>query len=125
MSNILIVEDDDNQRLLYREIFEADGFEVVEADDGRTALACIQRDPPDAVILDINMAGMDGLQTLLRIHDMNRKLPVVINSAYAAYRNRYVSWIASAYVVKSSNPGELQRAVRTALDEGRGGNGCP
>jgi DNA-binding response OmpR family regulator len=115
MSNILIVEDDANQRLLYREIFEAEGFEVVEAGDGRTAIASIQRDPPDAVILDIAMPGMDGLQTLLRIHDMNRKLPVVINSAYAAYRDRYTSWLADAYVVKSSNPGELQCAVRAAL----------
>lgn len=123
MSNILIVEDDDYQRLLYREIFEAEGFAVVEACDGRTALACIQRDPPDAVILDIAMPGMDGLHTLLRIHDMNRKLPVIINSAHAAYRDRYLSWIASAYVIKSSNPGELQRAVRTALDEVRGGTG--
>jgi two-component system, response regulator, stage 0 sporulation protein F len=125
MSNILIVEDDDNQRLLYREIFEAEGFEVVEAGDGRTAITCIQLDPPDAVILDIAMPGMDGLQTLQRIHDMNRKLPVVINSAYAAYRDRYISWLADAYVVKSSNPGELQRAVHAALDEARDRTGCP
>jgi CheY-like chemotaxis protein len=115
MARILIVDDDDNQRLLYRELFEDEGYEVAEAGDGRQALACIQRDPPDAVILDINMPGMDGLETLARIHDLNRRLPVVLHSAYAAYQDQFVSWIADAYVTKSSNPEDLKQAVRAVL----------
>jgi CheY-like chemotaxis protein len=115
MARILLVEDDDNQRLLYREELEDEGYEVLEARDGREALARIERDPPDAVVLDINMPGIDGLQTLTRIHDLNRKLPVVLNSAYAAYRDQFVSWIADAYVTKSSNTQELRQAVRTVL----------
>jgi CheY-like chemotaxis protein len=120
MARILIVEDDDNQRLLYRETFEGEGFEVSEARDGKAALACIERDLPDAVILDIAMPGMDGLQTLTRIHDLRPKLPVVLNTAYAAYESRYVSWIADAYVIKSSNPDRLRRAVLKVLDDARG-----
>lgn len=115
MPRILIVEDDDNQRLLYREVFEDDGFEVVEARDGRDALAQIERDPPDVVVLDINMPGLDGLQTLTRIHDLNRSLPVILHSAYAAYQDQFVSWIADAYVTKSSNPDDLTQAVRAVL----------
>jgi CheY-like chemotaxis protein len=116
MTRILIVDDDDHQRLLYREEFEDDGFEVVEARDGREALACIERQCPDAVVLDINMPGMDGLHTLTRIHDLNRRLPVILNSAYAAYQDQFVSWIADAYVTKSSDPRALRRAVRDVLE---------
>jgi CheY-like chemotaxis protein len=115
MPRILIVDDDDNQRLLYRELFEDEGYTVVEASDGRAALACIERDPPDVVVLDINMPGMDGLQTLTRIHDINRRLPVILHSAYAAYKDQFVSWIADAYVTKSSNPDDLTRAVGMVL----------
>ena len=115
MATILIVEDDDHQRLLYREEFEGDGYEVLEARDGREALACIRASPPDAVVLDINMPGVDGLHTLARIHDLNRRLPVILNTAYAAYKDQFVSWIADAYVTKSSNTGELRDAVRTVL----------
>jgi CheY-like chemotaxis protein len=115
MPKILVVEDDDNQRLLYREAFEDEGYEVVEAADGRAALRCIEDAAPDAVVLDIHMPGMDGLHTLERIHDLNRKLPVVLNTAYAVYKDQFVSWIADAYVTKSSNLGELKHVVGAVL----------
>jgi CheY-like chemotaxis protein len=116
MTKVLIVEDDDNQRLLYRGEFEGEGYEVIEARDGREALARIRQDPPDAVVLDINMPDMDGLHTLARIHDLDHRLPVVLNSAYAAYKDQYVSWIADAYVTKSSNLAELRQAVRRVME---------
>ena len=115
MTRILIVEDDDNQRLLYREGLEEQGYEVVEVRDGVEALPAIERHTPDAVVLDINMPGMDGLSTLARIHDRHRRMPVILNSAYSAYRDQFVSWLADAYVTKSSNPGELHEAIRHAL----------
>ena len=115
MTRILLVEDDDHQRLLYREEFEGEGYDVVEACTGREALARVENDRPDAVVLDINMPGMDGLHTLARIHDLNRRIPIVLNSAYASYKDQFVSWIADAYVTKSSNLDELKSAVRGVL----------
>ncbi len=115
MTRILIVEDDDNQRLLYREDFEERGYEVLEARDGVEALAAIARHSPDAVILDINMPGLDGLATLTRIHERYCRLPVVLNSAYSAYGDQFVSWIADAYVTKSSSPEPLREAVRSVM----------
>ena len=120
MAKILIVEDDANQRLLYRETFEDEGFEVIEAPNASTAIECVGRECLDLVVLDINMPGMDGLEALVRIHNSNRRLPVVIHSAYAEYRNQYKSWIADGYVIKSSNLAELKRTVLTLLDDARG-----
>jgi CheY-like chemotaxis protein len=115
MPRVLLVEDNENQRLLYREAFQDDGYEVVEAGDGWAALQCVERQPPDVVVLDIHMPGMDGLHTLARIHDLDHKLPVVLNTAYAAYKEQFVSWIADAYVTKSSNLTDLKCAVRRVL----------
>ncbi|MEK9137564.1 MAG: response regulator [Bacteroidota bacterium] len=115
MAKILIVEDDNNQRLLYREELEYEGYEVVEARDGMEVLGCMEKESPDAVVLDINMPGMDGLETLGRIHDHNRNIAIILNTAYPTYQERFVTWIADAYVVKSSNLDELKRNVRTAL----------
>ncbi len=115
MTRLLIIDDDDNQRLLYREDFEERGYEVHEARNGLEGLAAIERHSPDAVILGINMPGLDGLSTLTRIHERHRRIPVVLNSAYSAYGDQFVSWIADAYVTKSSSPEPLREAVRSVV----------
>lgn len=115
MNRVLLVEDDPHQRLLYREALESEGYDVVEATDGREAVRLVGDAAPDLVVLDINMPGIDGLETLTRIHDRRPALPVVLNSAYAAFREQFVSWLADAYVIKSSNLSELIGAVRDVL----------
>ena len=123
--NVLIVDDDDNQRLLYRETCEADGHHVLEADDAAGALEMVRTRHPDVVVLDINMPGQDGLDTLASIHALDRRLPIVLNTAYAAYREQYVSWIADAYVVKSSDLTELRNTVRDVVARRARGPGAP
>jgi CheY-like chemotaxis protein len=122
--NVLIVDDDDHQRLLYRETFEADGHHVLEADDASGALEMVRTRRPDVVVLDINMPGLDGLDTLAAIHALDRRLPIVLNTAYAAYREQYVSWIADAYVVKSSDLTELRDTVRDVVARRARGSGA-
>ena len=113
--NVLIVDDDHNQRLLYRETFESDGHLVLEADGATAVIELVRTRHPDLVVLDINMPGLDGLDTLAAIHALDRRLPIVLNTAYAAYREQYVSWIADAYVVKSSDLTELRDTVRDVV----------
>ena len=113
--NVLIVDDDHHQRLLYRETFEADGHHVIDADGATAAIELVRRERPDVVVLDVNMPGLDGLDTLAAIHALDRRLPIVLNTAYTAYREHYVSWIADAYVVKSSDLTELRDTVRDVV----------
>jgi CheY-like chemotaxis protein len=112
---ILVVEDDANQRLYYEEELEEAGYRVVTAGSGPQALEIVRQGGVDLVVLDIGMPGMDGIETLARILDINRELPIVLNTAYSNYRDDFMTWAADAYVTKSSNPTKLLEAIREAL----------
>lgn len=114
---ILVVEDDANQRALYQEELEEEGYTVVVAGDGKQALAQVQAENPDLIVLDVNMPGMDGLDTLARLLEGHAQVPVILNTAYASYRESFSSWSADAYVVKSSDLSELKATVKRLLEE--------
>lgn len=114
---VLIVEDDSNQRALYHEELSDEGYRVVAAADGREALTLAREHRPDLVVLDINMPGMDGLDTLSHLLEINSRLPVVINTAYASYQESFTSWSADAYLVKSSDLSEMKQVVKRLLEE--------
>ena len=82
--HILIVDDDEGERLLIRTILTTQGFEVSEADDGSPALSLLREEEGiDAILLDLQMKEMDGLETLeeIRKSKKTRSLPVVILTA--------------------------------------------
>jgi DNA-binding response OmpR family regulator len=121
MAKLLIVEDDVYQRRLYAEEFADEGHQVVTAADAREALTKVSEEQPDLVILDIEMPGMDGVEALGKILDQNRRIPVILNTAYTSYKDNFMTWSADAYVVKSSDLTELKTQVRQLL-EGRARN---
>jgi DNA-binding response OmpR family regulator len=118
MPKIMIVDDEASIRLLYREEFEEDNYEVVEAEDGEALMARVEKEKPDIVVLDIKMANYDGLDLLQDIRQRFHDLPIIISSAYGAYKGDYKTLAADYYVVKSSDLSELKQKVRKAL-EGR------
>ncbi|MFH0943662.1 MAG: response regulator, partial [Planctomycetota bacterium] len=97
---ILVADDEPNIRLLYKQELEDDGYEVILAEDGKSAICKIEQDRPDLVVLDIRMPGMDGVEVLGQILDMYRTLPVILNTAYSGYEENFMTWSADAYVVK-------------------------
>jgi DNA-binding NarL/FixJ family response regulator len=70
---------------------------------------------PDLVILDIRMAGMDGVEALQRILDRDNTIPVILNTAYSSYRENFMTWAADAYITKSSDVSELVQTTRELL----------
>jgi DNA-binding response OmpR family regulator len=124
MTKLLVVEDDANQRRLYEQELADEGYEVQTAAGGKEALAQIGKDRPDLVIMDISMPGMDGIEALGKVLGVDNTIPVILNTAYANYKDNFLSWAADAYVVKSSNLDELKATIKSVLkkrtEDGKG-----
>ena len=115
MARILIVEDEKNQRLLYQEEFEEEGYQVETAESGVAALRLVDSFKPHLMILDISMPGMDGMEVLSSTLARYPEMPVILHTAYSSYQDNFMSWSAQAYVVKSSDRSELMDTVRRLL----------
>ena len=115
MKKILLVDDEDSIHLLYREELEEEGYAVHSALSGEEALSQLKIILPDLVILDINMPGINGIDVLRQIKEMNPALPVILSSAYQEFKQDLATWASDEYIVKSSNLDELKAAVKKHL----------
>jgi CheY-like chemotaxis protein len=116
VTTILVVEDDPNQCLLYANEIRGAGYDVITAHDGREALDVVEKARPDLVVMDVSMPGIDGIEAMSRMLAKDHKLPIILNTAYASYRESFRSWSADAYVVKSSDLTELKNAIKKVLE---------
>ena len=82
---------------------------------------CAKSATPDLVIMDVSMPGMDGIDMMGRMLCRNHKLPIILNTAYASYKEDFRSWAADAYVVKSADLTELKQTVKHVLETRRQG----
>jgi len=112
---ILVVDDDENQRLLYRQELELAGYAVETAANGPQAIDRVGKGGIDVVLLDIAMPGMDGIEVLGRLLDLDRQLPIILNTAYSSYKEDFMTWAAESYVTKSGDLRELRSKIRDAL----------
>ncbi len=117
MSKVLIVDDEPHLRLLYETELRRAGFQTMTASSADQGLEYVETMKPDLVILDIRMAGMDGIEALQRILERDNTIPVVLNTAFSSYRDNYLTWAADAYVTKSSDVTELVTTVEGLLKE--------
>jgi DNA-binding response OmpR family regulator len=117
--SVLVVDDEPTARTMLRLILIRAGFEVLEAQDGSEALAEVQREVPDAMILDIMMPGIDGFEVcrILRDEERTSELPIIMLSARADAEsvNRGLRLGATKYLTKPVMPDELTRHVREVL----------
>jgi two-component system response regulator (stage 0 sporulation protein F) len=114
---ILLAEDEEILRFLYREELEEEGFEVVTARNGREALHQLEKAEPDLVILDIAMPAMDGLEALPRIKEKGNGIPVIVYSSHPGYLTHAGTRAADACILKSGDLGEMKEKVRQLLNE--------
>jgi DNA-binding response OmpR family regulator len=80
MTKIAIIEDDTVINQMYRMKFEADGFEVQLADNGKRGVALVESFQPDLILMDLSMPEMTGDEALaeIRTHDWGKHIPVII-----------------------------------------------
>lgn len=105
---VLVVDDMPDARDVLARLLRLDGYKSLTAEDGISALAVVEADPPDLILLDLTMPGMDGLDVLRRLQADSRyaRLPVILFTA--VFDPRLVAEArrlgATDYIVKGSMP---------------------
>lgn len=122
MYSILVVDDDAPIRRMLDRALRAEGYEVELAADGGGALASVERSAPDLVVLDVAMAGLDGLAVCRRLRAKGLALPVLLLTARDGVPDRVAGLDAGAddYLVKPFATDELLARVRALLRRGQG-----
>jgi two-component system, response regulator, stage 0 sporulation protein F len=79
---ILIVDDQNGIRVLLVEVFNSEGYKTYQASNGKLALEIVKRESPDLVLLDMKIPGMDGLDILKHIKQIDPSMKVIMMTAY-------------------------------------------
>ena len=116
-ATILVAEDDRAIRFSLACSLKADGYRVIEAGDGDEALARIEQDQPDAVLLDLKMPGRDGLAVLAKLGPALADLPVIVITAYGGSAAAIEAMRRGAYdyLTKPFDLDEVQLTLKRAL----------
>lgn len=115
MKKILVVDDEESIRFLYKEELEEDGFIVEVAENGKVAIEKVPVFKPDLITLDIKMPVMDGIEALKRIREMERNIPIILCSAYGDYKHDFTTWASDAYIVKCGDLTDLKCTIKRLL----------
>jgi two-component system, OmpR family, phosphate regulon response regulator PhoB len=115
-SRILVVDDDDQVRTLLRRVLSAEGFAVDLAATGADGLRALAAEPPDLVLLDVNLPDEDGRDVLAKVRDAG-DVPVILLTGMGEEHDRILGLKLGAddYVVKPFSPGELAARIQTIL----------
>jgi len=114
---LLLVDDDAPIRRMLERTLTAEGYDVTAAADGGAALAAVERNVPDAIVLDVTMPGLDGLAVTRRLRAKGLRVPILLLTARDAVHERVAGLDAGAddYLVKPFDVDELSARVRALL----------
>ena len=115
MTKILVVDDEDSIRLLYSEELAEEGHEVSTAASAAEAVAKLEEQTYDLVVLDIKLKNESGLDLLQTIVKERHEMPVILCTAFSCYKDDFSTWLADGYVVKSSDLTELKEEIKRVL----------
>ncbi|KAA3616285.1 MAG: response regulator [Calditrichaeota bacterium] len=114
-AKILLVEDENSQRLLYKQVLSDDGYIVFDVETSHQAIDVVKEHQPDLAILDIRLSGEDGLDLMGQLMQIDKNMPVILHSAYSAWKDNFRGKMADAYIIKSSDLTELKKTVQQFL----------
>lgn len=119
--NVLIVEDNKTARKAIKNALLKKGFNVIEASDGIQALKLFAEQPPDLLILDLHMMGMDGLKmlSLVKTESKWKEIPVIVCSAHDTQevKNKVTRAGAEGFISKKgTSPAKLAQYAKSVLE---------
>ncbi|BCO08138.1 acetoacetate metabolism regulatory protein AtoC [Desulfolithobacter dissulfuricans] len=114
---ILVVDDEQVHRYMLTSLLGEWGWETEQADDGATAVAAVEEGPFDAILMDVRMTTMDGMEALQRIHAINPAIPVVIMTAYSSVDSAVeaIKMGAHDYLTKPLDFDRLRQTLEAAM----------
>jgi len=114
---ILVVDDEEVHRFMLCSLAREWGWETAEADDGVSAVAAVEEGPFDAILMDVRMTTMDGMEALKRIHAVNPAIPVVIMTAYSSVDSAVAAIKEGAhdYLTKPLDFDRLRQTLEVAM----------
>ena len=120
-ARILVVDDSGFARRTLKQMLEGAGYTVEEAKDGPDALEKYFLNKPDAVLLDMVMEGMNGLEVLAKLRELDHEAKVVIATAdvQTSTRTEAEATGASGFITKPFDREQLLKALSTVLGGGR------
>jgi two-component system KDP operon response regulator KdpE len=115
--SVLLVDDEPAIRRFLRLSFDAEGYRVEEAGDGKAALDILRANAPDLLILDLGLPGLDGFEVIRQLRDLGSTIPIVVLSSRTDEKGKVMALDLGAddYVTKPFGIDELQARIRTAL----------
>jgi two-component system cell cycle response regulator DivK len=116
---ILVVEDQPDSRQIIRDMLGPTDYEITEAENGEQALAAIAKQPPDLILMDIQLPIMDGYAATRRIKadPALQSIPIIAVTSYALNGEEKIAKAAGCddYVTKPYSPRELLAKIRQHL----------
>ncbi len=114
---VLVVDDEQVHRFMLVSLFEEWGWQAEEADDGTTAVAAVEQGPFDAILMDVRMTTMHGMEALQRIHALNPAIPVVIMTAFSSIDSAVAAMKEGAhdYLTKPLDFDRLRQTLEIAM----------
>ena len=116
---ILVVEDQEDNRRILRDLLSSAGYQVLEAVNGEDGVSLAERERPDLILMDVQLPGIDGLEATRRIKGTPalRAIPLIVVTSYALSGDDVKARAAGAddYVTKPFSPRALLGKVRQYL----------
>lgn len=115
MTTLLVVDEEANTRLLYKDEFQDEGYEVTVAETTEEAMEKIHQSKPDIITLDLKIPGTRGIEFLRKIKKKENDIPVVLCSTYAGYKKDFRISVCDAFVIVSADLTELKATIKLIL----------
>jgi two-component system cell cycle response regulator DivK len=121
---ILVVEDQDDNRRIIRDLLSSVGYEMIEALDGAAGVKLAASERPDLILMDIQLPVLDGYEATRKIRENTElsRIPIVAVTSYALSGDDSKALEAgcNAYIAKPFSPRELLAVIRRLLDDPQG-----
>src|SRR3989441_6519746 len=121
MAKLLLIDDEADVQYSFRRIFDSPEIELMAASSGEEGLRVLGRVKPDLVIMDVRMGGVNGLEPLRRLRQIDASLPVIMMTAYGTTQTAIEAMKLGAYdyLLKPFDVPKLKQIVFDALNAAR------